>query len=98
MLYTNHTQKDDFGKYLSPKKVNHGMIARKEGVMRYTVRLKEVVLYEFEVEAESCRAAFNIVNADAKQLLPNKSIGIRYEVESITLGGEHEHEERVHIC
>lgn len=56
--------------------------------MKYTVRLKEITFYEFEVEAESCKAAFNQINANPKGSLSSQSVGTRFEIESITLGGE----------
>jgi|GEM_PF-6046494 len=56
--------------------------------MKYTVRLREIAFYEFEVEADSYKAAFNLVNIATKGSLPNKSVGTRFEIESITLGGE----------
>jgi len=58
----------------------------------YTVRLREIVLYEFCLDADSYKNAVEQVQqhlTDPISLNPH-TVGLRYEIESITIGKNHD--------
>lgn len=57
--------------------------------MRYTVRLRQVVVHEFVLDAPTLKDAFSTAMEKAcnDKLPEDSAVGLFYELESITLGG-----------
>jgi len=60
---------------------------------KFTARLREITFYDFVVEAQSYKEAVSLINemieTDIASLQPY-AVGVRYEIESITPGGEND--------
>lgn len=58
--------------------------------MKFTILMTAITYHEFEVEADSYKAAFALANTSPEMMLPSNIVGTRFDIESITLGGENE--------
>jgi len=56
--------------------------------MKFKVRMRRVEVKEFYIESESLKAALRTASACAKYLENEETVGVFYEIESITYGGK----------